>query len=706
MFKTFKSLNFRIMVVMVGITLIVSFIIMYFATNIIESSLIQTEQNSAMNVLNLAYMIVESQYSSMEFFKERALKYRKKELKDILLVHKGYMDHLYGLYKKRKYSLEYVKKRIIDETRYFRFGNNDYIWIGDYRYWLISHPDPRHHNKDHSQLRDLDGRLIVPPMIDMARKKGEGTYTYLWHRLGSLVPIRKLAYFLHHPNFKWVTGTGVYIDDIEKEYNNLRIEMLNEIRKRFAEIKISKTGYIFIFDKSYKMLVHPTIKPGTDISKLKNPGTGGFIANELISVADKDIPLTYFWDKPNMKQNYIFKKVSFVRYFKPLGWYIVSSMYEEEILSPLYKLKGKIYLFNIIFLMLVIIIALYISKTLSLPISRLTNAILEINKKGIKDADVVDVKGTSETKELANTFNSMVEKLRKEEETNTKLLDELEEYSLNLEKKVAERTKDLYEAMEQLQESTNSIMQSISYARMIQNSLLPQRNLSKQYFKEFISLWKPRDLVGGDYYYINKVNDKIIVGVFDCTGHGVAGAFMTMIVASAMLKIISEDKCYNSDGILRRLNLIVKTVLKQDDKMSLSDNGLDAGICVIDIINKRIEFSGAKISLFEINNKKIKEYKGNKFSLGYKKSKINYKFDTYKIKPKKESFFFIFTDGIYEQPGGEKGLPMGKTRLLNKLIELTEDKPEDMVKEIFNFYKSYTGERFRVDDITLIGFKI
>ena len=708
MFKSFKSMKFRIMIVMVGITLVISLITMYVATNIIENSLVETEKNSAQNVLNLAYMIVESQYSSMEYYKERALKYREKELKDILLIHKGYMDHLYDMYKKKRYSFNYIKKRILDETRYFRFGNSNYIWMANYRYWLVSHPDPKHHNKDHSKLRDLNNKLIVPPMVDMAKEKGEGTYTYLWHKLGSMVPIRKLAYFLNHPKFKWVTGTGVYIDDIENEYNKLKEEMIKEIKRRFSEIKISKTGYIFIFSKDYEMLVHPTIKRGTDISKLKDPVTKNLIIDELKGVADKNEPLVYMWDKPNLKNNYIFKKVSFVKYFKPLGWYIVSSMYEEEILTPLHKLKSKILLFNIIFLILVIIIALYISKTLSSPLSRLTKAISSISKKGIKDADIVQVKGTNETTELANNFNSMVEKLKEEENINNKLMKELEEYSINLEKKVNERTKDLYEAMEQLQESTNSIMESITYARMIQNSLLPPRELSKQYFKEFISLWKPRDLVGGDYYYISRLDDnKVVIGVFDCTGHGVAGAFMTMIVASAMLKIISEDKCHKTNEILRRLNLIVKTVLKQDDKMTMSDNGLDAGICIIDSKEKTIEFSGAKISLYEImDNSEIKEYKANKFSLGYKKSRVNYKFNTYNIKPKDNSYFFIFTDGIYEQPGGEKGLPMGKNKFLNKLVEIVRKNDSNKVDEIFNFYNDYIGDKFRVDDITLIGFKI
>ncbi len=708
MFKSFKSLKFRIMIVMLGITLIISLITMYVATNIIENSLVESEKNSARNILNLAYMIVESQYSSMEYYKERALKYRKKELKDILLIHKGYMDHLYDMYKKKKYSFNYVKKRILDETRYFRFGNSDYIWIGDYRYWLVSHPDPKHHNKDHSSLRDLNNKLIVPPMIDMAKENGEGTYTYLWHKLGSMVPIRKLAYFLHHPNFKWITGTGVYIDDIEKEYSKLKEEMIKEIKIRFSEIKISNTGYIFIFNKKNEMLVHPMIKRGTDISNLKDPVTKNYIADELKEVADMNEPLIYMWDKPNLRYNYIFKKVSFVKYFKPLGWYIVSSMYEEEILAPLYKLKSKILFFNIIFLFFVIIIALYVSRTLSSPLSRLTNAISSIIKKGIKNADIVKVKGTNETTELAKNFNSMVEKLKEEEKINNKLMKELEEYSMNLENKVNERTKDLYEAMEQLQESTNSIMESITYARMIQNSLLPPREISKQYFSEFISLWKPRDLVGGDYYYINKLdNNKIVIGVFDCTGHGVAGAFMTMIVASAMLKIINEDKCHKTNEILRRLNLIVKTVLKQDNRMTMSDNGLDAGICIVDSKKKTVEFSGAKISLYEImNNSEIKEYKGNKFSLGYKKSRVNFKFDTYNIKSMDNSYFFIFTDGIYEQPGGKKGFPMGKNKLLNELVRIIRKNDSNKVDEIFDFYNNYIGDKFRVDDITLIGFKI
>ncbi len=248
------------------------------------------------------------------------------------------------------------------------------------------------------------------------------------------------------------------------------------------------------------------------------------------------------------------------------------------------------------------------------------------------------------------------------------------------------------------------IMESIQYAKIIQSSLLPNMEQVKTYLPNSFFLWMPRDVVGGDMLYAESVADGFIVAVIDCTGHGVPGAFMTMIASTNLKRIIREETCHNPAEILKRLNFSVKTSLQQDTEYAQSDDGLDAAICLVKPHEKRLIFAGAKLPLYYIDNDKLTVIKGDKQSLGYKKSDLNFTFTNHTIDVKEGLSCYLSTDGFLDQLGGPKRFPLGNKRFKKLLLETCHDTFDEQSEQLLQAFNEYKGDNERQDDVTVVGF--
>ncbi|QTA90361.1 SpoIIE family protein phosphatase [Desulfonema magnum] len=275
---------------------------------------------------------------------------------------------------------------------------------------------------------------------------------------------------------------------------------------------------------------------------------------------------------------------------------------------------------------------------------------------------------------------------------------------------------ELKKSKEAAEAANRKVMESIQYAKMIQRSLLPDPDRVKCYFPHSFFIWMPRDILGGDILFFDSFEDGIVGAVIDCTGHGVPGAFMTMIASSGLRRIIRDEGCRDPSEILRRLNFIVKTSLQQDTGYALSDDGMDAGIFSIQpaISDQKTEkqttdaysltFAGARLPLIYIHNGEVCFIKGDRQSIGYKRSDLNFNFTNHKITIDKNMSFYIFTDGFTDQLGGERDRRFGSRRFRNLLKEnarLPFEKQRDVLLQAFN---AYQGENERQDDVTVAGF--
>jgi len=276
----------------------------------------------------------------------------------------------------------------------------------------------------------------------------------------------------------------------------------------------------------------------------------------------------------------------------------------------------------------------------------------------------------------------------------------------------------LNDTLKEVEEANEKIMASIRYAKVIQTSLLPNLDGSNIYLPDSFVIWMPKDVVGGDIFFKDYFPDSgscndFIFAVIDCTGHGVPGAFMTMIASSGLRRIIKDEGCRDPAQILKQLNFVVKTSLQQDKDDTLSDDGLDAAICFISGFSPdeeacsddfRLTFAGAKLPLYYFHNDEVVVIKGDRHSIGYKRSDLNFDYTNHTVNVEKGMSFYLASDGFVDQLGGEKRRRFG-TRRFRKLLRENGRKPFDEQRSVLlQAFNEYKGEYERQDDVTVLAF--
>jgi ligand-binding sensor domain-containing protein/serine phosphatase RsbU (regulator of sigma subunit) len=279
----------------------------------------------------------------------------------------------------------------------------------------------------------------------------------------------------------------------------------------------------------------------------------------------------------------------------------------------------------------------------------------------------------------------------------------------NLSRENQEREMFAHQIMLQKEELTlknKSITDSINYAKRIQTAMLPPYRLFKSVFPSSFVLYMPKDIVSGDFYWINKLGDKIFVSAVDCTGHGVPGAFMSIIGFELFRKITNIEGLSRPSDILNRLNEDFHVIFKDVDNVVLRD-GMDVAFCSIDKKNMILEFAGAFNPLYLIRDNKITEIKGDRFAIGL--DETNFKEQTFKnhlIPIQQGDIIYIFSDGFADQFGGPDGKKYKYRRFRHLLLNLHR-LPMDKQHEILeNNVMEWRGQQEQVDDILVIGIKI
>lgn len=288
-----------------------------------------------------------------------------------------------------------------------------------------------------------------------------------------------------------------------------------------------------------------------------------------------------------------------------------------------------------------------------------------------------------------------------------------------LEIKVRERTKQIEEQKEEIMTQRDEIGQqrdeivlqkqeitdSIQYAQRIQNAILPPKDFVSKIIPDHFILFKPRDIVSGDFYWIAQKDNKIILAGIDCTGHGVPGAFMSMLGYSYLNEIANNYKITKASLILNRLRNYIKTALRQTGKEDEAKDGMDMALCVLDLETNNMQFSGAYNPLYLLRDKKLTEMKGDKMPIGiYVNEKKS--FTNHVQNLKKGDVIYIFSDGYIDQFGGEKGGKF-KSKPFKKLLLDIHSKPMNKQGEILNkTLENWKGTNAQVDDILVMGFRI
>ncbi len=349
-----------------------------------------------------------------------------------------------------------------------------------------------------------------------------------------------------------------------------------------------------------------------------------------------------------------------------------------------------------ILLSMTLLLNILLSRFVIRPASALMKAMQKVQQGHL--GEQVDLPSSNEIGQMAATFNRMSSE-------NARMYHELEDLNRNLEQRVEERTMQLHQSLMEIEEANKKIMDSIRYAKVIQDSLMPDVQEVQCYLPQSFFMWMPRDILAGDIFFVDVVEGGLVAAVLDCTGHGVPGAFMTMLVSSALRRTIRDEKCKDPAQILCRLNLIVKTTLHQDKDYTVSDDGLDAAVCFIDHTENVLTFAGARLPLFCVAGGRTRIIKGDRQSIGYKRSDVHHVFQRHRIEIREGMSFYMASDGFEEQLGGARGFSFGRTRfgeLLQEVSSVSLERQKDIIMEVFDRYR---GEHERQDDVTVIGFR-
>jgi serine phosphatase RsbU (regulator of sigma subunit) len=265
------------------------------------------------------------------------------------------------------------------------------------------------------------------------------------------------------------------------------------------------------------------------------------------------------------------------------------------------------------------------------------------------------------------------------------------------------KAKKLISAQKQeIETKQKEILESISYAKYLQEAILPSQEVLNQNFPNNFVIYKPKDIVAGDFYWSEKVNDLYFLAVADSTGHGVPGAMISIVCSNALNRAIKEFHLINTGLILDKTReLVIETFEKSIREVK---DGMDISLLSIDYFNKKITWSGANNPLWYIQNNELKVIKANKQPIGKVEKTIS--FISHEIEYVDNTTFYLFTDGFADQFGGEKGKKF-MYKKFSDLLLLNSEAPLNqqaiIINDVFEKWKTNVEQ---VDDVCIMAVKI
>ncbi len=323
-----------------------------------------------------------------------------------------------------------------------------------------------------------------------------------------------------------------------------------------------------------------------------------------------------------------------------------------------------------------------------------------------------------------NTIRLIVNRLRKLNDKNTAAMRKRQEELTRL---VEERTRDLQIRNEQLnsafdeikaqnehlaraykeiEEKNAEITASIRYARRIQSALLPTQEYVRRFFPDSFTLYRPKDIVSGDFYWFAERGGKLFFAAVDCTGHGVPGAFMSVLGNSLLNQLVKEQGLTQPAEILNQLHARVVDTLKQIDPNSVTSDGMDLALCVYDPQPRTMLYAGAQRPLVHFRGKEMTEIPGDKFSIGGTGfARMREPYSQHRIYMQPGDTVYIFSDGYADQFGGERGRKMQTSRFVSLLAELVEEDMQTQYERLNLFFDEWRGDLEQLDDVLVFGLR-
>lgn len=490
------------------------------------------------------------------------------------------------------------------------------------------------------------------------------------------------------------------------------IQKINDImtnRHEWAEVGLGKSGetYIvaedytlrnqsrfFIEDKKnyFKMIesigtpketikMIQTFESTVGLQKVETVGTKAALDGETDTKIFKD-----------------YRGVEVLSSYKPLeiegmNWVIMSEIDTAEAFAHVYDLRNNIIITFIGLLISIVIASFFISKRITKPIKELTNRAEELAEGNLEVE--IDPRGEDEIGKLSKSFIHMQ--------------DSLSDLIHNLEDKVESRTRLLRRQKELIEEKNREMVDSINYALRLQNAIIPTKAKVRAAFPQSFVLYKPKDIISGDFYWMNEMEDRTLIAAVDCTGHGVPGAMVSVVGANGLNRCVKEFGLTKPGEILDKLSeLVQETFESGEDKVK---DGMDGALISLEKNqggnpSHSLYYAGAHNPLWIVRKgaTEIEEIKANKQPIGnFEHAQA---FTTHEVELHPGDAVYMFSDGYADQFGGPKGKKFKYKSLKALLLEMQElsmDKQHDKMDQVFEDWK---GEMEQLDDVCVIGIRV
>jgi serine phosphatase RsbU (regulator of sigma subunit) len=399
--------------------------------------------------------------------------------------------------------------------------------------------------------------------------------------------------------------------------------------------------------------------------------------------------------------------------YKPLKiegmhWAIMSELDESEAFAKVFTLRDQIIIAFSILIVVIAIFSLFLSRRITKPLKELTYDAMELAKGNFKVE--IPTGRRDEIGILALSFKKMQISIGN-------LIEELKHINQNLEQKVIERTEEINQQKELVEHQNKEILDSINYALRLQKAILPEKEHMDQALKESFVLFKPKDIVSGDFYWISEKPEETLVAAVDCTGHGVPGALVSMVGSNNLDRCVGEFDLRKPSDILDKLKeLVVATFESTGDEVK---DGMDISLVALAPESSRgnksvLQYSGANNPLWIIRkdtkppaegeDANVFEIKADKQPIG----KFDYgkPFTNHEVEVEKGDCVYIFTDGYADQFGGPLGKKFRYKTLKNLLLQIHHLPMSEQRNILDETFEKWKGELAQIDDVCVIGIRV
>lgn len=257
-----------------------------------------------------------------------------------------------------------------------------------------------------------------------------------------------------------------------------------------------------------------------------------------------------------------------------------------------------------------------------------------------------------------------------------------------------------------VEEKNWEITSSIEYAKRIQDAIMPSMNEIRKALPESFVFYRPKGIVSGDFYWFSKLNDISFIAAVDCTGHGVPGAFLSMIGNDHLNQIVNVDQRISPDEILNRLHHEIQSTLKQKHGVTENHDGMDIALCAIHHKENQLAFASANRYLYLIRNGELTETKGDHFNIGGIMHEDVRHYTLHEMELQQGDTFYVFSDGVSDQFGGKNSKKFGYRRLKNLLLDIHQLPMDEQHVKFENSLSEWMGDSAQIDDFLLIGVRV